>query len=453
MLYADGQIWASIAAFGKQPLPFWLFGTLGNILNNPLIGGRLVTFIISIPLFFVLYEIMLSLSADKRIAKLALIIFATSPLFILFQSLALMDGFLLSIAGGIFLLLTREKIESYSQSIYLGLLVVLALWVKNNGVVVMFLALTTYLALISHKCRGNLREIIKRFAPCIILIIIGTLPLTLRDDFVKLVGESDQFTFTIAELLKLPVSAWANNLLYVCVSMLFYFGPIFYALFIPGIIKAKISRKLLLSLWILVPIGFSIFSIKDITVRYFLFGTLFLVPLAAYNLDYFASLFPRKRGFLTALISILLIIQSVIFVFFPQTYFGFIPKKTLIERERHYAFTNGLGTRKAVSAIRDNVRQAKHIYVGVEDRQGNPSDYVLADFYYSRSVEVFFLSTEKELREISKGFGEYPLYYVARGSAIPSDLSPYLILLRKYEEYDRSDYVGLFQIDTSNIDN
>src|SRR3989344_3838664 len=82
--------------WGKQPLPFWIYGLGSFLFEDPIIGARLFNLILAIPGFFFLYHLIKNLKG-KTASIIALIFLTFAPAFILFQSLALMDGMLLTL--------------------------------------------------------------------------------------------------------------------------------------------------------------------------------------------------------------------------------------------------------------------------------------------------------------------------------------------------------------------
>src|SRR3989344_4423197 len=277
-------MWASISYLKRQPLGFWLFGSGAILFHNPLLGGRLTVLLANIPTLFITYFVTKRFTSEKTAFTAALIL-TLSPLFILIQSLILMDGLLIAIGAAIiwiFMMDWGEKAPYYVVST--GILLGIALWIKTTALFFVFLSVTGLLIKAKQE----------HHKPLITLALLGTLiglplllltPLGLRSDVGSVLSEPESFTFSMAELTHNPVGLWSKNIFLTLYSMTLYVHPlVFIALPAATALFRRKTSMFLLS-WFLVPAGATTLLGKNFQIRYFAFGVIALLPFVAYGID------------------------------------------------------------------------------------------------------------------------------------------------------------------------
>ncbi len=439
--------WASIAYVHRQPLTFWLFGISAIITHSPLIGARLITLLFSIPTFFMVYTWLKDLS-DEETAWIGLVLLIFSPVYILFQSLALMDGFLFAIALAITWLLWKYwKHADAWKVVAIGILTGLGIWIKTN-ILIMLAVTTGYLFVLQFTHRK--KSFLSYLLPFVPLAITTTfaLPLIVRPDFSFLVREPDTFTFAIPELLHMPLLTWMNNGIAVVYTLLIYLTPVPIVILLLGMRKLQKKNALFLFAWCIVTIGIVLILLRSFRTRYILFAlppTIPLMALAARKI-----IFPFKTN-----IVMIILIGSVVFgcgllVLSPPSFFSLFPKNSPVQPERDYAFgwPAGYGIPQAIQFIDHSRNPTTILSLAVVDSPGNPSDYVLAYYYFNPGVRILFVTTSSlaEFRKIEPASRQIPIYLITRDSLIPKDIHPYLQLVKRFSEPNNEDAISISKI-------
>ncbi len=444
MIYNPGYRWASITYVSRQPLAMWIFGLASTVFQHPLYGARLTVLAVNIPVFFALSNIM-KRSYSNRVRYIALGILAVSPLFILTQTLALMDGFLFAVSCYIlWLLLIPWKNKFPIHMLLIAALLGFALWIKTTAFLVFLVAL---LALVWKKLRGEVStgQFVISMAVWIVLPVIIVLPLVLRPDISHIMNEPGSFVFTLKELLQFPVSIWTRNALVTPVVLLLYLNPLV-LLFAYRLGRPKFKdADLLFILWLIVPLAIALIIGKNLRARYYIIGTIGVIPLLAFAASNFFDHIKQKSVFV--LFVGLFCLWGLFFVMYPPAFFRLFPTAT---DEQNYALSwpSGYGIPELITWIDAHVPRDKILLLAVPDSPGNPSDYLLTYYYFKPYVRILFATTTniRDFRKLEPITIKGPVYLATRQSLLTPQIRQFLTPVVVFEKPYNEDAIGLYQI-------
>ncbi len=425
--------WASLQYASRQPLAFWLFGLGSRIFGSPFIGARLVALLLNCISFFFLYDWMKRI-ADEKVTAITLFFFTVCPVFIFFQPLALMDGLLITAMVILLWSLFRKNL------VITAVALALSLWIKSTGLIMLLAAAGA----IAYTYRKRPLMVLWHLGLCIGLATILLLPLLLRPERSFLFAEPHVFTFSIFELLTLPVTVWVRNIGITVFALLVYISPLYpVALFFSRI---QLSRRhfLFLIYWVAATTGMIILTGKLFTARYILVSLVPLLPLIASGTHELLG----KSRILGVLCLCLPLILSGVLILNARWFFFLFPDHTPFAQERNYAYywTSGYAVADTVTYIHSTLSRGTPIILAVADSPGSPSDYILAAFYTDRTLSVIFLNSPEDLINQSKFIQTYPTYYIGRRETLPLFLLPYLTEVKKFPTPDGNDFVGIYTL-------
>jgi 4-amino-4-deoxy-L-arabinose transferase-like glycosyltransferase len=416
--------WASFTYVSRQPLAFWLFGLGAIAVGSPLLGARLVMLLANIPSFFLLFLCTKKLM-NERAGLYAAAIFTCTPLFILLSSLALMDGFLLTISMIIlWLFMCDWKEKSPYHLVGISILLGVSLWIKTTALLLFVLS---FIGLFWKIKKLNLFNI---FLLVTIPVLI-VLPMWFQKDVMNMFREPGNFTFTATEFVQLPIHSWAKNLFGALFSILIYFNPF---LLLALIHAKKLIRRnygALLLAWILVPTVAIILIGKNFQVRYFAFGLIALIPLLSL----------KKQN--TVFFVFVLFMYAIFFIIKPVQFFSLFPIQS---QERDYALSwpSGYGLPELIKWIDDH----QPMTIVVADSPGNPGDYLLATYYYSTQVQILIhaIHSPIELKKLKPIVDKQPLFIATRSTLIPPEMSSYLQPIKLFTKPYSTETIGIYRI-------
>jgi 4-amino-4-deoxy-L-arabinose transferase-like glycosyltransferase len=437
-VYIPKLHWASLQYVNRQPLAMWLFGIGGFVFGHPLYGSRLAVFLANIPVFFLLWGITEKLFS-RRVAVISSFLLAVSPLFILFQTLAMMDGLLFVLAVAVLWLITRDWIGTIPlPDIGIGVLIAVGLWIKSTAFHLFPLALT---GLVWKRTTGYIpaSRMAIRILSWIIIPAVLLIPLVIHPNFRYVAGEPGYF-------LKIPDAATIlGNISGAFISLALYFGPAT-VLMLPLILFRKMNRTyLFLAAWFIIPFLFSAAVAKHISVRYIIIGAPVIPILLAAGLDALISQDFRRP--LAWIIGIVLLCYGVFFTAKPEVFFRMFPVST---GEQQYAigWTSGYGIREAVTWINARASNERPMILAVADTPGNPGDYILTYYYFHRNVGTIIatLTSETEIRKLEPVTKKAPVYLVTRTSILNPAVTPFLTEVALFPKPYNEDAVGIYSV-------
>jgi len=443
MVHNDFFRWASLPYINRQPLAFWIFGIGAIMFRHPLIGARMMVLLSNIPVFFLLFRWIQKRYSEKT-ALYALVILTWCPLFILTQSLALMDGLLFALTGVIIFSLDRiEKTMTIWFILLISVCIGIGLWIKTTTLLI--LAMTCLSLLMTHKKEHTIYGLLLSYVLCIIVPLVLLIPLMLRPDFKLLFNEPSSFLISANTPIADIVGFWVTNLGSTVISTLIYFGPVVFMLFVFARKLPKNPHTTISALWFLIPAFLMMLSAHNFRYRYFVFGSVGLLPAFSSGLQRTSDVL--KNSWIRTVLVSTVIIYGIVFTVSPVTVFSLFPKWS---GERDYAFSwpSGYGIPGLISWLDARIPNDMPALLAVVDSPGNPSDYLLAYYYFRPNVRVIFItvSSEKELLKMMPLTLKQPVYVATRASLIPENLTQYFRTITLFPKPNNEDAVGIYQL-------
>lgn len=441
MLMVDNPAyhWASITSVSRQPLAFWLFGLGAVFFRSPLIGARLVVLLCNIPSFFFVTALTKKLSGAKAVLVSAAIL-AFTPLFILTQSLALMDGLLFAVATGlIWLIFTRDRRLTIPELLITGIALAAALWMKTTALFIVFLSLLSIAYMYRKNGMRNRFTILDISVTCVVASVL-LLPLVLRPDIRLVFEEPGSFLSSGLQPAQLP-SVWGANAVSVFSALLLYIGPVlFFLLFIP-LKRAKLPIQMI---WFVLPVACFTLLSKSVRLRYGILGSAILIPfLSGIMVKHLDTARRRTAG---SVYWLAVILYCLYFVVLPSSFFMLFPSAS---GERDYALSwpSGYGIPDLVRYI-DAAAKYGEIVIAVPDSPGNPSDFLLSNYYFSERVRIIFvtITSPSELRKIEPLTRKVPVFLATRESLVIPSVRPYLTEIVRFPKPGGLDSIRLYRI-------
>jgi hypothetical protein len=218
-----------------------------------------------------------------------------------------------------------EKTIPYqpSESVSIGI----SLWIKTTGLFLLALAIIGIV--VKTKRQSFIQIIIMSLIP-----LLMVLPLFLRQDFMQLFNEPESFILTLTEIRQFPISIWTSNSLSAMYGLLLYINPF---VLIPLLFSFPILKKrsnTMSLLWFLIPTIAIVLLGKNFRIRYFVLGTIALVPFLANGISRLFNI--RKTAMFQIVFWIIYIAYSIYFISATPSFFSLFPKGS---GERDYALS------------------------------------------------------------------------------------------------------------------
>ncbi len=435
-----GKLFEPVTLWKKQPLPFWLFGAGAFMFKNPIIGARLINFVISIPVFFILYRLVTNLSGKKS-AVLALIFYTFCPIFIFFQSTALIDQMLFSINLVIIWLLFTQKKPNFKNYILTGLLLGISFWVKNSSLFMITITLFSIVFLYKFK----------PFLLVLIPLLTVIIPLIIKPGFYRIFSINQYFTLTIPEIAGFPIYIWLQNFFYLLFVLLIYLTPgvLIGSFFIFKLLKTK--NILLLCIWFLSSVFSLILSLKFSEMRYYLFAAAPLLPLLAIGTDYFLTHHKKNAIIIQSFVFVPLILGGILLTFYPPLFFSLFPKESLIKNERDYAFSwpSGYGLKEALNYFELTKPANTPVVLALPDDRGNGASSYISAYYQKNSTSTVKLSsiplTEKDFSDFHLQAKYSPIYLISSNRKVPKGAYRFIRLAKIFNKPGNEDFIGVYK--------
>ncbi|MGB9883546.1 MAG: ArnT family glycosyltransferase [Microgenomates group bacterium] len=305
---------------GKQPLQTWVTIPFLKIFpDNALLAGRL--FAVFSGLFSLLGIFALSFYLfGKRVAYISSLLYITTPFFLFFDRIALVDSFVAaSYIWMFFLSLILANFLRLDIALIFGFLTGIFLLAKSSVSLFVLNSFFGFINIFKEK-----KDVFKKIINYLILFLISTTIAYLiynvqrLSPFLHYVAEKNKtFVLTWDEFLKNPFQVFWHNFRYIPYYIAHSLG---YASFIFGLFgfyligKKNFWLALYFLLWIILPYGPMSFFMRLLSIRY----TIFLAPLFIVGTAYFINyLFLNKKNFIKK--SILILIAYLFTLYFSYT--------------------------------------------------------------------------------------------------------------------------------------
>lgn len=453
--YGQMMVWvptlrfASLQLASKQPLAYWLFGSATLITKDLVVAPRLISVAFGIITVFFLYLWTRKLF-DKQISMVCILLVTVMPVFIIFQSLALMESIIL--ATTVLSIWAVTEFALTHQLIYpviLGFVSAIGFWTKTNSVLISAFSVVVlgYLSFVRTKFRGvTILPVIFALSVCVIFI----LPLVVQPLFHRVLSDVNTFTFTIRELFEFPIKTWLGNVLHVLYGFFIYGSPLFVLGLIRGLQDLRRKKVLLLlgiaGALLFLPLLFN----RAITTRYYLPAFIPITPIVALGLIAIAKSSNIFLKTLFLICIVLTVLLNAVLIYDAKIYFRLFPDRPPFANERGYAlgWSSGYATQQALKVLNDPSLIPERAVIAVQDFQGHPTDWVVSTYFFNNNRPIVFINTAKELNRLDVFKNTLPVYFVTRSNLYYEDLKPYLTKLHEFQSPNSSDYIEIYQMST-----
>lgn len=448
----------SIGLWGKQPLPFWLFGYGSLLFNNFLVGARLVSLIISIPAFFILYFLVKGIK-DHKTAIIALTFFTLCPYFIFHQATALVDGMLLSINIAVLAILFKlwRKFELI-PGLILGLLLGICFWVKSTGSITIFLSFAVLIFFVIDQSKKSIK--VKRaesiFSKLFIIFLVMTITaffvilLTGAGDIILIVKSTAFFIIKPNQFANFAFRQWLTNFLNLFLSFSIYLTPV--VLFSIFFLKKEVKKAEVrfLVFWFVFSISFIIFSASLLRMRYFLFSMAAFLPLLGLGTNNLLAS-QKNSSYLKVLIFTPLLLGSLLVVFYPARFFSLFLKDSVVYGERDYALglPSGYGLRESTNYFDRIKPKGRTVILAFSSYYGsNTFSFLSLTYRFDKEVSLVPVTTDsaKKFRQQLEPLTRSAIIYFIGNSPESENAALYLKPIKVFGKPDNEDYIGLYEV-------
>lgn len=419
--------WAQIAANdanwrfisltdGKQPLYVWIAMLLVNIVNDPLLAGRLVSviagFFSMLGMFFLGREIF----KNTKIGLLASFLYVLYPFALMYDRLALYDSLVaLFIIWALYFEVLLVRHVRLDLALILGFIAGFGILTKSNASFALIL-LPFSLLLFDFKAKKRNIRLLKWVGYALVSVFIAAAMYQILrlSPFFHIIAEKNYvFIYTPQEFLQHPFTYLFNNLRpmfewlvgYMTIPMLVLIA----ASFLVG--KKYLSERLLLFVWFIAPfMALALFG-RVIYPRFILFMTMSLLVLAAFALFHILTIV--KKVWLQAAVVVVFLLMFVINDYIIVTN---VEKAPIPKADRGQFITGwpaGGGVRETVAFLQEKAQKEK-IYVGTGGTFGL-MPYALEIYLHNNpNVKIvgFWPVESTPPKEVIESAKKMPTYFV-----------------------------------------
>ena len=294
---------------GKTPLFMWMMIPLFKVFKDPLFAGRFLSvisgFFTLIGVFFLSKKVF-----NIKAAFWAALFYVITPYTVFFDRMALVDSMLAGFTIWViyFAIWLGEKLR-LDLAMILGYLMGGAILTKTPGLINL-LILPLSIILFKRKGKNSLVKLVLFWGVAIVIALIMYNMLRLGPEFNKLSARNTDYVFSFQELKPRPLdpfiphfhdmSDWFPKLFTIPTLILIAVG-VFYTL-------RKLNKKALLVLiWLLVPLLFSMTFLRTFTARYLLTSIAPALVFAGFGLKELLDKI-SLRNFIKILLGLLIIL-------------------------------------------------------------------------------------------------------------------------------------------------
>jgi len=366
---------------GKQPLFIWLTAFNLYFIKDAFLAGRLVSFAAGLINVFAIFWIGKKIFGAKT-GIMAAFLYIIIPFYEIYDGLALMDTLLMTTAliTTVFTLKLFER-PNIKYALGLGITAGLGLLTKSSALIYILMIPLALLLVKTYK-----REEIKKYVGflAISIFVAKLIESVMRlSIYYPIIAEKNKvFSFTMEELLKMPLDVIFTNFKNIGVWLDGYFGflIIFSAL---AIVVVRRNRKVLyLLLNFILPLLVAGVMGKQLYPRYILFMTWPMVILTAEFFIFLKTIIKNK----------LLWIVSLLIILYPVLYnnwflYGDIFRLRIPEVERWQFLTggpSGINLDQVFSFI--DSQKGKKILVIADQHNGIIGDSIAAKYFRDKNV-------------------------------------------------------------------
>ncbi|HEU5316578.1 MAG TPA: glycosyltransferase family 39 protein [Chloroflexota bacterium] len=398
----DAQDWLASLEDGKQPLLAWLMPPFLAMVDDRLIGGRLVSVLTGLANLWLIVWLTRRLFGG-RAGWIAGALYVAAPIALIHDRMALYDS-LVATTSLVTLVAALRWGDRPDARATLGLGAAMAAAVLTKLSALFFVGLVPILLAVNSP-RALRRWWLLAQAYAIAAAAYSVLYLSpIVDNLSE--GNFQRYSLTLGEVLTLPLALWGSNALFVALTALRYLGPPLAAACVAGLVWLCWRRGaagVTLAVWTVAPLLAFVLTAKIIYSRYIVFCFVCALPGAAALLADLSSHVPRARaglvaGAATALAAAPGLTFAVSLLRDPATAPWLDDRRWITDRfqyvESNYA---GYGLREIVEALK-NRAGARPVVVLTRTATGMPRDGVGAYLLHQPGVEVGLVPEQRPVR-------------------------------------------------------
>jgi hypothetical protein len=381
-----------------------------------------------------------------KMANLFLILCATNPFLVLFDSLALQEPSLTLLSTILFsLTLSMIQVPALFTGIAIGLTAGVGVWVKPNIVIFLpGLLVGMYRTWVTHH--KHMKKIILTICGIFGSFLFLFLPLRFHPLFQIIEKKTAERAFSVPELLSFPIHTWLPH---ISSSLEWFIGygtiPVI-LLSLYGIIQSlQMKKNRFFILWFLLPIMVTLLTAKMLTARYIIYT----MPIFIFFTSFGIMKMTRYRIPVTVATLIISITTSTLLMISPLSYYRFLrffPQTHTDFAQYVSGWPSGYGIKEAILFL-EKKAIVSPIVITVRLDSGNPEDAV---YLYGERIRNTIVGPQNDLPAIydqMKTLGiSYPVYFVSRGDQ-HGLFKSCLEESKKFTKPLDPEYVGVYEID------
>lgn len=445
--HAPGYLFYSLYD-AKQPLLMWLFGIFQIFFTDPLFAGRMVSvitgFLSMIGLYFLGKEIL-----NKQIGLLAGFLYIVTPIFSFFDRQALMESSIAAVGvWTCYFLIRFLKTFEKKYAIYIGLILGMGFFIKSTALI---FVISYFIVLLYCYFSTPLRRyaILKNIFLSAAAFFCVDLLLFLQPKFWQTFFSNSRYSYSLSDVIGLPIAAWMKNFLGNAEIMFFYLTPFFFVSGLVGLfllLRQKNKNLYILILFFITSLVLQTSFTRFVSQRYLVaFLPLLLLP----------SSYVLWKIYVKHLIGNIVVIGGILLaagitlvqVIYPIEYFRiFSAVSSYSEGQYISGFTSGYGVNEAVMYLRQ-VSEGSTIFVGIAQNSGNPESAILVYFHKDNNIRATYFAAElvpsiHEYNCIQTGL---PTYFVSRDEQ-RAGLEKFLTLKKSIKNPYGKNRIGIYML-------
>ncbi len=361
---------------GKQPLYMWATIPFLKVISDPLVAARTLSGLIGLITVVGVGVGYYLLFRSLRGSLITSLVWSVLPYSVFFERMALADAMLTCfVIWGFNLAIITFSHLRLDSALLSGFAFGFA-WLTKSPAMFGLAMIPTTLLLKSNSSRSLMIRLAKASLLYVVIVILAVglyNILRLGPEFNMISIRNMDYIHPLSEVLKHPLDPLVPHLKDAVDFYYHLFTPLGVLLVIWGIFDARSHhwrQRLLLLIWLIVPVIGQAFIAKTFTARYLFFTVPFAVILAAHSLDHLGE--RTKRHFLsfvsTTALVILCLSSSLKIVYSPIS--ATLPR---IERSGYLEeWTAGFGLKEIADDIKSKSSTGRQVVVGSEGFFGTP---------------------------------------------------------------------------------
>ena len=448
MTHVPGNLYFSLYD-GKQPLLMWIFGIFESFLPDPLFAGRLVSVLTGFLTLLGIYWIGTQYF-NKKVVYFAALFYVVTPLFSFYDRQALMESSITAVniwSCYFFLRSIENPIRKYA--IWLGAILGIGFFIKSSTLILIFTYIILGIIIFLMQFRKN-KIYFKNFLLVVFVILIINILLLINPGFWSTLYLTNRYFLSILELLRFPISIWAQNIGgFLEISL--WHTTLLGILAASGMVVAvKSSDRQLkyMVLWIVITILLLVLFAKSISARY----SVFLLPFIPLFSVYFLFEALAKQKMIAISLCCLAILTTfsltLLQILSPIDYFSLLSKVTRFSQKVDYVtdWTAGYGISETREFLSREAKKTK-IIAAVRIDAGNPENSIFTYYAQSKDIKPIYLdaNVNQNISKFNCIKSSFPIYFVSRDQQL-AGLDKFLILVKKFYKPEKKSFIGIYKV-------